>query len=128
MRVVAFDHLVLNVSDVERSLAFYAGQLGLEPVRVDEWRAGKVSFPSVRVTPETIIDLTDRPRHESNVDHICLTVEPLDWQEVIDAGTFTVLEGPVSRYGARGTATSVYVQDPDGNTVELRWYPQDAAN
>ncbi|MEV7772923.1 VOC family protein [Kitasatospora sp. NPDC086791] len=125
MRVVAFDHLVLNVSDVERSLAFYTGPLGLEPVRVDEWRAGQAPFPSVRVTPETIIDLTDRPRHESNVDHICLTVEPLDWQQVIDSGTFTVLEGPVPRYGARGTATSLYVQDPDGNTVELRWYPQD---
>ncbi|MER7579825.1 VOC family protein [Kitasatospora sp. NPDC097691] len=128
MRVIAFDHLVLNVSDVERSLAFYAGLLGLEPVRVDEWRAGKVSFPSVRVTADTIIDLTDRPRQESNVDHICLTVEPLDWQEVIDAGTFTVLEGPVPRYGARGTATSVYVSDPDGNTVELRWYPEDATH
>ncbi|WP_030055529.1 MULTISPECIES: VOC family protein [Streptomyces] len=128
MRVVALDHLVLNVADVERSLAFYTGLLGLEPVRVDEWRAGKASFPSVRVTPETIIDLTRGTRHESNVDHICLTVEPLDWQEVIDAGTFTVLEGPVPRYGARGTATSVYVRDPDGNTVELRWYPQDATN
>ncbi|MGW7582128.1 VOC family protein [Kitasatospora sp. NPDC054768] len=128
MRVVAFDHLVLNVADVERSLAFYAGPLGLEPVRVDEWRAGKVSFPSIRVSAGTIIDLVHGPRHESNVDHFCLTVEPLDWQEVIDAGTFTVLEGPVPRYGARGTATSVYVQDPDGNTVELRWYPQDAAN
>ncbi|MFF7992272.1 VOC family protein [Kitasatospora xanthocidica] len=125
MRVVAFDHLVLNVSDVERSLAFYAGLLGLEPVRVDEWRAGKVSFPSVRVTADTIIDLTSRPRQESNVDHICLTVEPLDWQQVIDSGVFTVLEGPVPRYGARGTATSLYVRDPDGNTVELRWYPQD---
>ncbi|MFE7531917.1 VOC family protein [Kitasatospora sp. NPDC057542] len=126
MRVVAFDHLVLNVADVERSLAFYSGLLGLEPVRVDEWRAGKVSFPSVRVTPDTIIDLTSRPRQESNVDHICLTVEPLDWQEVIDSGVFTVLEGPVTRYGARGNATSIYVRDPDGNTVELRWYPQDA--
>ncbi|RGD60659.1 VOC family virulence protein [Kitasatospora xanthocidica] len=125
MRVVAFDHLVLNVADVERSLAFYSGQLGLAPVRVDEWRAGRAPFPSVRVGAETIIDLVHRPRHESNVDHFCLTVEPLDWQEVIDAGTFTVLEGPVPRYGARGTATSVYVQDPDGNTVELRWYPQD---
>ncbi|MFB7472506.1 VOC family protein [Kitasatospora sp. NPDC057692] len=127
LRVKAFDHLVLNVRDVERSLEFYSGQLGLEPVRVDEWRAGKAPFVSVRITPETIIDLTDRPRGESNVDHICLTVDPLDWQEVIAAGTFTVLEGPVQRYGARGNATSVYVQDPDGNTVELRWYPEDAA-
>ncbi|WP_084516378.1 VOC family protein [Microtetraspora niveoalba] len=126
VRVKAFDHLVLNVQDVERSLEFYCGILGLEPVRVDRWRAGEVGFPSVRVTPETIIDLVGHPRGESNVDHICLVVEPLDWQEVIDSGVFTVLEGPVPRFGARGGATSIYVRDPDGNTVELRWYPQDA--
>ncbi|MFD9465122.1 VOC family protein [Streptomyces sp. NPDC060027] len=127
MRVKAFDHLVLNVADVERSLGFYTGLLGLAPVRLAEWRAGQVPFPSVRITAETIIDLVDGPRGESNVDHICLTVEPLDWDEVIASGSFTVLQGPVARFGARGSATSVYVQDPDGNTVELRWYPQDAA-
>lgn len=126
MRVKAFDHLVLNVRDVERALEFYCGPLGLEPVRAAEWRAGKVPFPSVRVTRETIIDLVHRPRGESNVDHICLVVEPLDWQEVIESGVFTVLEGPVDRFGARGDAKSIYVRDPDGNTVELRWYPQDA--
>ncbi|WP_328450562.1 VOC family protein [Streptomyces sp. NBC_00386] len=125
LRVKAFDHLVLNVEDVERSLAFYTGLLGLEPVRVDEWRHGRAPFPSVRVTAETIIDLTAHSRGGSNVDHICLTVEPLDWDQVIASGSFTVLEGPVKRFGARGNATSVYVQDPDGNTVELRWYPQD---
>ncbi|MFF1714469.1 VOC family protein [Streptomyces sp. NPDC058268] len=127
MRVKAFDHLVLNVEDVERSLDFYTGLLGLEPVRVPQWRAGEVPFPSLRITDETIIDLFSRPRGQSNVDHICLTVEPLDWEEVIASGAFTVLEGPVNRFGARGNATSVYVQDPDGNTVELRWYPQDAS-
>lgn len=125
IRVKDFDHLVLNVEDVERSLEFYCGPLGLTPVRVAEWRAGDVPFPSVRVNATTIIDLLGRPRAESNVDHICLVVEPLDWREVIASGTFTVLEGPVGRYGARGEAQSVYVRDPDGNTVELRWYPQD---
>lgn len=130
MRVIAFDHLVLNVTDVERSLAFYTGPLGLEPVRVEEWRAGKVPFPSVRVSPTTIIDLTSstdgRSEGGANVDHICLVVEPLDWQEVIDSGDFTVVDGPGERFGARGTAISLYVRDPDGNTIELRWYPQDA--
>ncbi|GAB1513794.1 VOC family protein [Actinophytocola sp. KF-1] len=125
MRVVELDHVVLNVADVERSLDFYTGPLGLAPLRVDEWRAGTVPFPSVRISDRTIIDLMSKPRGESNVDHICLVVEPLDWQEVIDSGVFTVLEGPVGRWGARGEATSVYVSDPDGNTVELRWYPQD---
>ncbi len=129
MRVIAFDHLVLNVADIERSLAFYTGPLGLDPVRVDEWRAGQVPFPSVRVGPTTIIDLIEGPDGApagSNVDHICLVVEPLDWQEVIDSGEFTVVDGPGKRFGARGTALSLYVNDPDGNTVELRWYPQDA--
>ncbi|MFF8533887.1 VOC family protein [Streptomyces sp. SAS_267] len=125
LRVKAFDHLVLNVEDVERSLDFYTGLLGLEPVRVAEWRSGQAPFPSVRITAETIIDLITHTPGGSNVDHICLTVEPLDWDQVIASGSFTVLEGPVERFGARGNATSVYVQDPDGNTVELRWYPQD---
>ncbi|MGW7002301.1 VOC family protein [Streptomyces sp. NPDC054933] len=126
MRVIDFDHLVLNVTDIERSLAFYCGPLGLAPVRVDEWRAGKAPFPSVRVSPTTIIDLVQSPSDSvqgSNVDHICLCVEPLDWQQVIDSGEFTVLDGPGPRFGARGTAQSLYVRDPDGNTVELRWYP-----
>ncbi|MER7397540.1 VOC family protein [Streptomyces sp. NPDC000151] len=135
MTVTAFDHLVLNVADVERALDFYCGPLGLEPVRVDEWRAGEVPFPSVRVSPTTIIDLVRAPEaapdedgvaHHSNVDHLCLVVAPVDWQQVVDSGVFTVLDGPGKRFGARGTAESLYVQDPDGNTVELRWYPADA--
>ncbi|TSB31167.1 VOC family protein [Streptomyces benahoarensis] len=104
MRVIAFDRLVLHVADIERSLAFYTGPLGLEPVRVEEWRAGKVSFPSVRVSPTTIIDLVEAPdggAGGSNVDHICLVVEPLDWQQVIDSGIFTVLDGPGERFARR---------------------------
>ncbi|MEU7651343.1 VOC family protein [Micromonospora taraxaci] len=135
VRVTGFDHLVLTVADVERSLAFYCGQLGLPPVRVDEWRAGRVPFPSVRVSAGCIIDLVrgdldrgDLPhgdRQGTNVDHFCLVVAPLDWEQVVESGVFTVLTGPVDRFGARGSATSIYVSDPDGNVVELRWYPQD---
>ncbi|MEU1281877.1 VOC family protein [Streptomyces sp. NPDC005805] len=127
MRVKDFDHLVLNVEDVERALDFYCGPLGLEPVRVEEWREGAVPFPSVRINSTTIIDLFARPRGRSNVDHICLVVDPLDWHEVVASGRFDVLEGPVPRFGARGDAQSIYIRDPDGNTVELRYYPQDAA-
>ncbi|MEV6317786.1 VOC family protein [Streptomyces sp. NPDC051776] len=129
MRVIDFDHLVLSVADIERTLDFYCGPLGLEPVRVEEWRAGRAPFPSVRVSPSTIIDVVQRPEDSpvgSNVDHICLVVEPLDWEQVVASGTFTVLDGPGERFGARGYAQSLYVRDPDGNTVELRWYPQNA--
>ncbi|MFF0862078.1 FAD-binding protein [Nonomuraea sp. NPDC003560] len=125
IRVTALDHIVLNVEDVDRSLRFYSDILGLEAERVDKWRRGQVSFPSVRVDAATIIDLVERPRGESNVDHICLVVAPLDWPAVIDAGVLDVVQGPVVRSGARGDGQSIYVRDPDGNTVELRWYPQD---
>lgn len=125
VQVKGLDHVVLTVADIERSLDFYLGKLGLAPERVDEWRAGSVGFPSVRVTSDTVIDLFEGTRGEANLDHLCLVVEPLDWQKVIDSGEFTVLDGPVPRWGARGSAQSIYVKDPDGNTVELRWYPQD---
>ncbi|MEU7804370.1 VOC family protein [Micromonospora arborensis] len=126
VRVTGFDHLVLTVAHVERSLDFYCGKLGLAPVRADEWRAGAVPFPSVRISRDSIIDLVRGERQGTNVDHFCLVVAPLDWARVVDSGVFTVLTGPVGRFGARGSATSIYVEDPDGNSVELRWYPQDA--
>jgi len=122
LRVVGLDHVVLNVADVERSLAFYCGELGLAPERVEEWRRGEIFFPSVRVDAHTIIDLLATPRTGENADHLCLVVEPVDLEAVKASGRFEVVDGPDIRFGARGNGTSLYVKDPDGNTVELRHY------
>lgn len=122
IRVTGFDHLVLNVADVERSLAWYTGELGLEGHRVEEWRRGEVFFPSLRIDDTTIIDLLPAEPGGSNVDHLCLVVEPTDLQQVKDSGRFEVVDGPGTRYGAQGDGTSLYVRDPDGNVVELRHY------
>lgn len=122
IRVTELDHIVLNSADVERSLAWYVGELGLEPVRVDEWRRGEVFFPSVRVNGSTIIDLMHMPRVGENVDHFCLVIEPTDLDAVAGSGRFEVVDGPGTRFGARGDGTSLYVRDPDGNVVELRHY------
>lgn len=124
LHVTAFDHLVLVAADVERSLAFYIGELGLEPVRVDEWRRGEALFPSFRVSADTIVDVVPGERGEGrgNVDHFCLVVEPTDLDAVAASGRFDVVDGPGPRFGARGDGTSLYVRDPDGNVVELRHY------
>jgi catechol 2,3-dioxygenase-like lactoylglutathione lyase family enzyme len=122
LRVTGLDHVVLNVADVERSLAFYCDELGLAPVRVEEWRRGEILFPSVRVDASTIIDLLAAARTGENADHLCLVVEPLDLEAVRASGRFEVVDGPATRFGARGNGTSLYVKDPDGNTVELRRY------
>jgi catechol 2,3-dioxygenase-like lactoylglutathione lyase family enzyme len=123
IRVEGFDHLVLVCADVERTLAWYLDELGLEAVRVDEWRGREVPFPSVRVSPETIIDLIPGEVSGRNVDHVCLVVDKGSVDHVVSSGRFTVVDGPDQRFGARGMATSVYVTDPDGNVVELRAYP-----
>ena len=122
LRVTGLDHVVLNVADVERSLAFYCDELGLAPERVEEWRRGEAPFPSVRVDGSTIIDLLTAPRTGENADHLCLVVDPVDLDAVKASGRFDVVDGPARRFGARGDGTSLYVRDPDGNTVELRHY------
>ncbi len=126
LHVVGFDHVVLLVEDVERSLAFYRGDLGLDGVRVDEWRRDDAPFPSVRVDARTIIDLLQAPPNGpgsgNNIDHFCLVVELTDLQAIKDSGRFDVVEGPARRFGARGVGTSLYVRDPDANVIELRHY------
>ena len=123
MRVTGLDHLVLNVADTRRSLDFYVGTLGLQPERVEEWEAGEVFFPSVRIDAGAVIDLLETPRGTENVDHFCLVVDD-DVDELAARGDLGVVEGPADRWGAQGMARSIYIRDPDGNLVELRSYPR----
>jgi catechol 2,3-dioxygenase-like lactoylglutathione lyase family enzyme len=122
LHVEGMDHVVLVVAEVERSVAWYRDRLGLEVLRLDEWRDGTVPFPSVRVNEGTIIDILEGPRSGTNVDHLCLVLAPTDLAALAGSAEFEVMEGPVPRWGARGEGTSVYVRDPDGNVVELRHY------
>ena len=120
VKVTGFDHIVLRCADVETSLAFYRDELGLRAERVDEWRRGEVLFPSVRVDATTVIDLLAAPRGGTNLDHFCLVVEPTDLDEL--AARFPGAVRADGLFGAQGFASSVYLQDPDGNIIELRSY------
>jgi len=129
-RIVGLDHIVLKSPDVERSLAFYCGVLGLEGVRVNEWRVGENRFPSVRIDDNTIIDIlgSDDPFAESagqQLDHYCLVVEPGGLQELLEkVSAFGIEPGPFQlRWGARGRGESSYMTAPEGVTLELRHYP-----
>ncbi|HEX9270736.1 MAG TPA: VOC family protein [Candidatus Binatia bacterium] len=135
IKVTELDHIVLNVGDIHRSLKFYTDVLGLQAERLDEFKAGKVGFPSVRINGDTIIDLFPTPgagdvdnqtkKRQGNLNHFCMVVEQRDFSGIVGylaQHGITVREGPVSRWGARGRATSVYFLDPDGNEVEIRCY------
>lgn len=133
IKIQSLDHVVLNVSDAELSLAFYAGILGLRPERVDEFRSGRVPFPSVRVDARTIIDLLD-PEHrgttppDRNLNHIALALgnAPPEIAEFLKERGIAIEREMTGNFGAQGdTAHSFHVFDPDGNLLELQAYEGD---
>jgi catechol 2,3-dioxygenase-like lactoylglutathione lyase family enzyme len=123
--VRGLDHIVLNVTDAEASVRWYREVLGLEPVRLEEWREGRAPFVSLRVDATTIIDLVERERTGVNMDHLCLVVDDaVDLEALAASGRFDVVRGVGRLFGAQGHGQGFYVADPDGNVVELRHYGQ----
>ena len=122
MRCTGPDHVVLVSADPEPLVDWYATRLGLEVLRLDEWREGKVLFVSLRVSPSFLIDVMRGDRSGVNVDHLALTVEGVDLDELAASGDLDVEMGPADLFGAQGVGRGLYVKDPDGNRVELRTY------
>ena len=129
MAVRAIDHFVLRVRDLERSLSFYHGLLGLEVEGLEAWQTGAKPFVSVRIG-DSLLDLVPDPAYDPAIGrqggflHFCVTLD--DLQESVDrlraAGVAFLHDEPVPRGGARGLGPSIYAEDPDGYLIELkRW-------
>ncbi|MBZ6174982.1 MULTISPECIES: VOC family protein [Streptomyces] len=133
------DHVVLWVRDPVAAAGFYVENLGLQPLRVNEYAAGTVSFPSVRLNEETILDLAPHSMAERMrvlpgadasaghpVNHVCLSLSRPDFEALrtrLEEGSVPVSELAHDSYGARGPARrSFYFADPDGNIIEARHY------
>ncbi len=127
------DHIVLNAEDVEALVRFYADVVELAPERVEDYRQGKVLFPSVRINENTLIDIAPKAMWERsslrsvarrNLNHFCLTLDKSEWDKLCARlETHRVsTDGPHPRWGARGNGTSIYFHDPEGNEIEARYY------
>jgi catechol 2,3-dioxygenase-like lactoylglutathione lyase family enzyme len=132
LNILGLDHVVLRVKDPARALRFYSEVLGctVERVREDlgltQLRAGHSLIDLIAVDGELGRQGGAAPDAEGhNLDHFCLRIEPFD------VGTLTshliangVVPGEVKeRFGADGYGASLYIQDPEGNTVELKGPP-----
>ena len=133
IRVLSIDHVVLRVCDLDASLRFYTEVLGC-PV---ERRVESLGLVQLRAG-SALIDLVDLAgplgkaggaapgREGRNVDHVALRIEHFDEsalreylaQHGIEAGEVA------ARYGAERMGPSLYIQDTDGNTIELKGPPQ----
>jgi catechol 2,3-dioxygenase-like lactoylglutathione lyase family enzyme len=133
------DHVVLWVRDPVASADFYEKAVGMEPVRLSEYSAGAVPFPSVRLNEETILDLMPLTMVERMtmlpgaaessghpVNHVCLALPGDDFAALrarLEERGAPVSDISHDSFGARGKAKrSFYFRDPDGNVFEARHY------
>ncbi|WP_409524493.1 VOC family protein [Nitrincola sp. MINF-07-Sa-05] len=129
-RIAAIDHIVLRTAHLDRMLAFYVDVLGcvvereLPPEKgLIQLRAGNALIDLVTTDSEMGRKGGEAPAETGrNLDHFCLLLEPLSEQEILDYLHNKGIEGGefIERYGSEGMGRSVYIEDPDGNTVELR--------
>ena len=134
VKVSALDHLVINVSDVARTAAWYQKILGME-IKVFDPGHGKTRRTSLVFGDQKI---NVRPRDADKIewftadhemagsDDLCFLTSSTPEQVVahLKANGVAIEEGPTKKQGARGTLLSVYCRDPDGSLIEISSYEE----
>jgi glyoxylase I family protein len=130
LEILAIDHIVLRTTKLDEMLGFYTNVLNCAIERETEietgltqLRAGSALIDLVVVDSKLGALGGGAPtKTEQKVDHFCLQIKPIPEQEIIkylEHNEIKVGEFE-SRYGAQGEGSSIYIQDPEGNIVELR--------
>ena len=117
LRLDRLDHIILTVRDVEATCAFYQRVLGME---IETFGRGRkaLRFGRHKINVESAGGPAPGP------SHLCFIANaPLArWIEHLKACDVPVLEGPVRRSGAEGPIDSIYLRDPDDNSIEIATY------
>jgi catechol 2,3-dioxygenase-like lactoylglutathione lyase family enzyme len=116
------DHVVIRAADIDRALAFYCGVLGCVEVR----RVAGIGLVQLQAGAAMIdlIDASGDPPADgaANMDHFALRLEAFDEAAIrAHLAEHGIKAGPLQqRFGAEGRGPSLYIEDPDGNVVELK--------
>lgn len=131
--VLRLDHVVLRVKDHAQSIQFYEEVLGCKVVRrrddlgLVHLRAGVSMIDLISIDGPLGRKGGAGPGAEGrNVDHVCLRIEPFDEQAIrAHLGRIGVAVSSTAKgnFGAEGEGPSVYFEDPDGNSIELKGPP-----
>jgi len=137
IKIREIDHLVLRVVDLDRALRFYCDVLGCTLARRNDalglvqLRAGRSMLDLVPVDGPLGRAGGAAPGKEGrNLDHLCLRIDPFDEPAIRrELERHGLAPGPTAlRFGAEGDGPSIYLEDPEGNVVELKGPPTGAPN
>jgi catechol 2,3-dioxygenase-like lactoylglutathione lyase family enzyme len=137
VKVNSLDHLVINVSDVTRSVEWYRKVLGME-VKIFDPGHGKPPRTSLIFGSQKInlrphdadkVEWFTADHETAGSDDLCFLTSSTPDEVVAHLGAcgVAIAEGPVRKQGARGALRSVYCRDPDGSLIEISSYEDGAA-
>jgi len=134
--IVGIDHVVIRARDPARLIDFYCDVLGCtverrqDAIGLVQLRAGHSLIDIVGVDGKLGRMGGAAPGSEGhNMDHLCLRVDPFDIEAIRAhlAARGAQIGESGTRYGAEGSGPSLYLSDPEGNTVELKGPPDSVA-
>ncbi|MDX1554647.1 MAG: VOC family protein [Xanthomonadales bacterium] len=130
IEIAGIDHIVLRTASPDALVTFYRDVLGCRierqlPAEIGliQLRAGSALIDIVPVESQLGRKGGGPPDPRArNLDHLCLQVRGMSEEQLAEWLGSHGIEAPEfeRRYGATGFGNSVYVDDPDGNTVELK--------
>jgi catechol 2,3-dioxygenase-like lactoylglutathione lyase family enzyme len=122
MKIERIDHLNLTVAEIDRSVEFYKRVLGMKAESIGEGRAA-LYFGQQKIHLDLAGGAMAASGEKRLPAHICFVTEaPIGeiMAHLEDCGVPVRMQGP--RAGAMGTIQSVYIDDPDGNSIEISRY------
>lgn len=125
--IARLDHLVLRARDADTLARFYCNVLGCTVERtldigLIQLRAGDSLIDIVSADSELGRRAGPPPGDGPNLDHFCLRIDPFNERAIRAQLERHGVEGSevMEVYGAEGFGPSIYLRDPEGNTVELK--------
>ncbi|MCE9871953.1 VOC family protein [Hafnia alvei] len=123
LKLSTLDHLVLTVANIDKSVHFYQQVLGMGVETFGSEGRTALTFGEQKINLHADKSpFRPHAKHPTpgSADLCFITVQPLQevvlW--VIGCGV-EIIEGPVTRTGATGRISSIYLRDPDGNLIEI---------
>lgn len=126
MSLVGFEHAGMTVADMDRTIAFYCGLLGLELVLRKPQPKGEVAFLSAS---GGMLEILGRPGAVRSVDvqpgtagvrHLTFAVTDVDGLVAeLEAAGVEIIERPRDAHNTELIRRVAFCRDPDGIQVEL---------